>query len=72
MRDTAVPMDNRLLTALSAEVQNRLFPKLVVVTLPLGMVLYEPGNALLDVFFPTNSIVSMLYVTQDGASATRA
>jgi CRP-like cAMP-binding protein len=37
--------------------------------MPLGMVLYESGAALRHIYFPTNSIVSLLYVMQDGSSA---
>ena len=37
--------------------------------MPLGGVLYEPGQTLEHVYFPTTAIVSLLYVTQDGASA---
>jgi CRP-like cAMP-binding protein len=35
----------------------------------LGAVLYESGNELRHVYFPTTSIVSLLYVMLDGASA---
>ncbi|WP_409997588.1 Crp/Fnr family transcriptional regulator [Curvibacter sp. APW13] len=37
--------------------------------MPLGMVLYESGRTLSHAYFPINSIVSLLYVTEDGASA---
>ncbi len=37
--------------------------------MPLGEVLYEPGDALRHVFFPIDCIVSLLYVLADGASA---
>jgi CRP-like cAMP-binding protein len=37
--------------------------------MPLGQVLYEPGATLSHVYFPTNAIVSLLYVMEDGASA---
>jgi CRP-like cAMP-binding protein len=37
--------------------------------LPLGEVLYESGDQLQHVYFPTASIVSLLYVMADGASA---
>jgi len=37
--------------------------------MPLGKVLYESGDVLHYVYFPTNSIVSLLYVLADGASA---
>ena len=49
--------------------RERLFPHLKLVPLPLGMVVYESGAALRHIYFPTNSIVSLLYVMQDGASA---
>jgi hypothetical protein len=39
------------------------------VDLPLGKVLYESGSTLGHVYFPTTSIVSLLYVMEDGASA---
>jgi CRP-like cAMP-binding protein len=37
--------------------------------MPLGKVLYESGDALEYVYFPTDSIVSLLYVLESGASA---
>lgn len=63
------PTRNRLLAALSSAVQERLFPHMECVALPLGKVLYEPGDTLSHVYFPTDSIVSLLYVMIDGSSA---
>src|ERR1041385_9012521 len=63
------PHQNHLLAALSAEIQQRLFPALEMVELPLGKVLYESGDTLRHVYFPTDSIVSLLYVMENGASA---
>ncbi len=37
--------------------------------LPLGKVLYESGDKEHHVYFPTDSIVSLLYVMSNGASA---
>ena len=37
--------------------------------MPLGEVLYEAGDTLSHVYFPTTSIVSLLYVMESGASA---
>jgi CRP-like cAMP-binding protein len=37
--------------------------------LQLGEALYESGSRMRHVFFPTTSIVSLLYVMEDGASA---
>ena len=66
---TPTPQQNHLLAALPAEVQERLFPHLELVSLPLGKVMYESGDTLRHVYFPTDSIVSLLYVMEDGASA---
>jgi len=60
---------NCLLAALSTTVQSRLFPHLELVPLPLGKVLYESGETMRHVYFPTDSIVSLLYVMENGASA---
>jgi CRP-like cAMP-binding protein len=63
------PKANRLLAALPDENYNALQPFLEGVPLPLGMVVYESGAAQSYVYFPTSSIVSLLYVLADGASA---
>ena len=47
----------------------RMGPQLKLVSMELGKVLYESGDALRYVYFPTDCIVSLLYVLQDGASA---
>lgn len=60
---------NHLLAALPEDIQSRLFPTLEPVTLPLGKVLYESGDTLRYAYFPTDSIVSLLYVMESGASA---
>ncbi len=44
-------------------------PHLLAVDMPLGNVVYESGDRLNYVYFPTSWIVSPLYVTEDGASA---
>jgi CRP-like cAMP-binding protein len=63
------PKNNRLLAALHGEVQERLFPHLEKVHFELGQVIYESGDQLRHVYFPTDSIVSLLYVMENGASA---
>lgn len=60
---------NHLLAELSLEERNRLFPHLQLVAMPLGKVLYEPGDLLCHIYFPVDCIVSLLYVMEDGASA---
>lgn len=66
---TPSPQHNHLLAALSAETYNRLLPHLEYIALPLGKVLYESGDTLRYVYFPIDSIVSLLYVMESGASA---
>jgi CRP-like cAMP-binding protein len=63
------PGQNHLLAALSANVLQRWFPNLEPVEMPLGGVLYEAGETSRYVYFPTNSIVSLLYLMENGASA---
>jgi CRP-like cAMP-binding protein len=63
------PLQNHLLASLPPEVQARLFPHLEPEELPLGKVLYESGDTLRHVHFPTDSIISLLYVMENGASA---
>src|SRR6188474_1938995 len=63
------PRQNHILDALPQLERERLFPHLKLVPLPLGMVVYESGATLRHIYFPTNCIVSLLYVMQDGASA---
>ena len=63
------PRQNRLLAALPAADYERLLPDLELVPLPLGWAVYEAGGQLGYLYFPTSSIVSLLYVMEDGASA---
>jgi CRP-like cAMP-binding protein len=49
--------------------RGRLFPHLEPITMPLGKALYESGDRLEHVYFPTTAIVSLLYIMEDGASA---
>ena len=63
------PLQNHLLNALSPAARERLFPHLELVAMPLGKVLYESGDLLRHVYFPTDCIVSLLFVMEDGASA---
>ncbi|WP_418334205.1 Crp/Fnr family transcriptional regulator [Rheinheimera muenzenbergensis] len=63
------PTQNHLLNTLSTDVQQRLFPHLELVEMPLGKVLYESGDVMRYVYFPTDCIVSLLYVMENGSSA---
>jgi CRP-like cAMP-binding protein len=63
------PQHNHLLAALPSAARERVYPQLQLVEMPLGKVLYEPGDLLRHVYFPIDCIVSLLYVMESGASA---
>ncbi len=63
------PRQNHLLDVLPPDDFARLLPHLELIPMELGDVLYEPGIKLRYVYFPTTSIVSLLYVMENGASA---
>src|SRR6202051_3665520 len=62
-------VENRLLASLPHDEYDRLLPRLQDVSFTLGEVVYEFGGHLDYVFFPTTSIVSLLYTMENGTSA---
>ena len=68
MTDLNIPGQNHLLGALPEGQYGVLFSQLELVPMPLGEVLYESGEELRYVYFPTTSIVSKFYVSENGAS----
>jgi CRP-like cAMP-binding protein len=64
-----LPQQNRLIASLPASVRRRLSPHLELVSLEAGEVLYESGDPLRYVYFPTDSIVSLLQVMDSGAAS---
>jgi len=62
-------VENRLLAALPRDEYERLLPSLQQVSFSLGEVVYEFGGHLDYVFFPTTSIISLLYTMENGSSA---
>ena len=66
-----VPHDhqkNRLLDGLPKEEYERLFPYLELILVPTGEALYESGDSLRYIYFPTTCIVSLLYEMENGGS----
>ncbi len=63
------PLQNHLLGALPAEEWDRFSKHLVHAPLTLGDVIYESGVEQPYVYFPTDAIVSLLYVMENGDSA---
>ena len=56
----ALPIDNALLAALPRVEYRRLLELLEPVTLTFGEVLYEPGAKIAHIYFPSDSLVSLL------------
>ena len=69
MNGDHAPQQNHLLAALTSAEHERLTPHLELISLPLGNVLCESGDRLRHAYFPTDSIVSLLYILEDGESA---
>jgi CRP-like cAMP-binding protein len=65
----ADPQQSHLLSVLPESEKKRLRPHLELVPLPLGNAIYESGDELNHVYFPTTSIVSLLYELENGSSA---
>jgi CRP-like cAMP-binding protein len=65
---TATPRLNRLLAALPAAEFRRLEAEFESITLSPGQVLYEAGDVMEFVYFPTAGIVSLIWPTEDGTS----
>lgn len=59
------PSSNRLLAALPPGEYQRLLPELEDVAMPFAAVLYEPGDAIRYIYFPKDSIVSLIAEVAD-------
>jgi CRP-like cAMP-binding protein len=63
------PRQNHLLAALPAEVYERLLPELQITPMLLGWAVYESGDPMDNVYFPTTCVVSLLHTMTDGTPA---
>jgi CRP-like cAMP-binding protein len=68
MSHSFIPQNNLLLAALPPEELARLQPHLELVDLALGQVVHESGRNQSHLYFPLDSIVSLLYVMESGDS----
>ena len=62
------PNQNLLLNVLPAKIIERMFPQLELISMKLGEVVYESGDPLQHVYFPTTAIISLHCITENGAS----
>lgn len=72
LRNAGNPRQNELIAALPDAEYARWLPQLEAVHMPMGQILSESGGRISHVYFPTTAIVSLLYVTENGASAELA
>jgi CRP-like cAMP-binding protein len=63
------PLENHLLAALSPHEFARLLPRMQTVSLSLGQIIYESGEQMEYVYFPTTAIISLLCIMENGATA---
>jgi len=66
---TKIALKNHLLAALPIVEFERIAPTLEPVSLSLGKVLYESGDKMTHIYFPTTAIISLLYVMENGGTA---
>ena len=59
------PPANRLLAALPKKEYQRLLPKLELVNLSFGDILFEPDDVITHVHFPNDSIISLLSAVKE-------
>ncbi|WP_372749302.1 Crp/Fnr family transcriptional regulator [Litorivivens sp.] len=69
MQTQPLPQQNHLLAALPSVVVRRLKPHLGLVCFSAGQMLHESDDLVDMVYFPVDSIVSLLHVMEDGSSA---
>jgi CRP-like cAMP-binding protein len=59
---------NSLLAGLSAQVYSRFEPHLEFVSLPVGKILMEPGEPMMDAYFITSGMISLVAILRNGDS----
>lgn len=65
-RRFVVPGQNRLLSALSRDVQIRLLPRMEKISLSLKQILYDAGQSIGHVYFPLSGVVSLVITLKSG------
>jgi CRP-like cAMP-binding protein len=70
--NTGLPLDNKLLASLPRDHFDRLLPHLTSVQLPQGLVMFESGDEVDQVYFPHYGMLSLLAVLRDGKAIETA
>ena len=61
-------LKNRLLATLPGSEYTRLLPRLRMVHLPKGKIIYDQGDQISNAYFPLDGMLSMLSITEDGST----
>lgn len=64
--------ENKILSALATQTRDAFLSKLLPVSLLGGQVIYEPGDLIQSVYFPTSAVISKMNVMEDGDSVAVA
>jgi CRP-like cAMP-binding protein len=67
-RRFVIPGHNRLLSALSRDLQIRLLPRMEKISLPIRQVLYEADTPIAHVYFPVSGVTSLVISLKGGES----
>ncbi|OUL32906.1 Crp/Fnr family transcriptional regulator [Nostoc sp. 106C] len=67
-QDVPILMQNRLLAKLAPDELKRLHPHLEIVSLSLGQVIISPNEPISFVYFPINSLLSVVTVMENGST----
>ena len=70
--NAGLALDNKLLASLPRDDFDRLLPHLTTVLLPQGLVLFESGDEVDQVYFPQYGMLSLLAVLRDGKAIETA
>jgi CRP-like cAMP-binding protein len=70
--NAGLPLDNKLLALLPRDHFDRLLPHLTSVQLPQGLVMFESGDEVDQVYFPHYGMLSLLAVLRDGKAIETA
>lgn len=65
-------IQNQLLSALPKEEYKRLLPHLELVSLPLKQIIYAPNELIEYVYFPTDGVISLVNIGEDGGTVEAA
>lgn len=66
--NSSAALKNHLLAALPEDEFARLYPKLEAVSLSLDDIIYDSGEPINYVYFPTTAIVSLFFTSKDGVT----